>query len=262
MKALTNKYPVKSLVKSLVILEHLGTVENGSTLGEISATLRIGKSTVHRLLATLKDHDFVWLDPQSSRYMLGSRILQLSQNVAMSWGEPILARLAEATGETCNLAVLEGAEVRYVVIKESKNPLRMSGQAGRKLPAHCTALGKALLADLSRKDLMRLYGKKQRLETPTPNSISTVAELCDYLERTRPAGAFVDNEEMFSGVICVAAPIRNRHGRIIAAVSISFPKQRVDSSRMGDFRTLLLDCAKQLSHQLRHHAATAVKETA
>ncbi len=261
MKA-TSKYPVKSLVKSLLILEHLGTVENGSTLGKISTTLCIGKSTVHRLLATLKDHDFVWLDPQSSRYMLGARILQLSQNVAMSWGEPILARLAEATGETCNLAVLEGTEVRYVVIKESKNPLRMSGQSGRKLPAHCTALGKALLSDLSRKEILHLYGKKQRLETPTPNSISMVSELCDYLERTRPAGVFVDSEEMFSGVICLAAPIRNRHGKIIAAVSISFPKQRVDSSQIGDFRSLLLDYAKELSHQLRHHAATAVREKA
>jgi len=258
MKAPTNKYPVKSLVKSLLILEHLGTVEDGSTLGEISKVLRIGKSTVHRLLATLKDHDFVWLDPQSSRYMLGARILQLSQNVEVSWGEPILARLAEATGETCNVAVLEGTEVRYVIIKESKNPLRMSGKAGKKLPTHCTALGKALLSDLSRKELMQLYSKRHRLEARTPNSISTVSELCDHLERTRPAGVFVDNEEMYPGVICLAAPVRNRHGRIVAAVSISFPKQRVGSTRMGKFRSLLLDCAKELSHQL----PTAVKETA
>ena len=77
-----NKYPVKSLIKALGILVYLGTLESGSTLTEISAKLRIGKSTVHRLLGTLRDHDFVWLEPYSSRYILGARVLQLSEQLS------------------------------------------------------------------------------------------------------------------------------------------------------------------------------------
>src|SRR6266566_6894895 len=97
-----NKYPVKSVVKTLNVLEHLGTSPSGTTLTEISTKLGIGKSTIHRLLATLRDHDFVWLDPMSSRYILGARILQLSeqlnhQSILIRYGEPILSRLAAET---------------------------------------------------------------------------------------------------------------------------------------------------------------------
>jgi DNA-binding IclR family transcriptional regulator len=245
-----NKYPVKSLIKTLSILEYLGSKETGCSLAELSSNLRIGKSTVHRLLGTLRDYGFVWLDPHSVRYMLGARILQLRDNIAVRWGEPTLSRLAETTGETCNLAVLEGTHVRYLIIKESRNPLRMSGQPGKKLPAHATALGKALLSGYSRAELLQLYGKKSKLETFTPNTISSISELANYLERSSAAGIFVDNEEMYPGVICLAAPVRNAQKQIVSAVSISFPKQRSD--KMDEFRSLLLECTRELSDPLRY----------
>lgn len=250
-----NKYPVKSLIKALSILEYIGASDTGGSLTEISETLKIGKSTVHRLLATLKDHDFVWLDPHSSRYILGARFMQLSgkltrQSILIRYGEPILSKLAKATNETCNLGVLDGREVLYLIMKESKNPLRMSGQVGKRLPAHCTALGKALLSDLSREELTRLYANKQKLDTLTPNSISTLAELAEHLQKVRQTGLAFDNEEIYPGVVCVAAPVRGDRGKVIAAVSFSFPKHRIDPAMLEDFKSLLSSCAGELSQQL------------
>jgi IclR family transcriptional regulator, KDG regulon repressor len=256
MKAtIGNKYPVKSVVKTLTILEHLGNSPSGTSLTEISSKLRIGKSTVHRLLATLRDHDFVWLEPQSSRYILGARILQLSeqlnhQSILIRHGEPMLAKLARATGETCNLGVLDRRSVLYLIMKESKNPLRMTGQVGKRLPAHCTALGKALLTGLTKDELSDLYGKTEKLETFTANSVSTVPELLQRVEKARHSGLVFDNEEIYSGVMCLGTPIRDHSNRVVAAISVSFPKTRVDAKTMEHFKTLLLEAAGDLSRQL------------
>ncbi len=250
-----NKYPVKSLIKALGILEYLGTVESGSTLTEISGKLRIGKSTVHRLLGTLRDHDFVWLEPYSSRYILGARVLQLSeqlshQSLLVRYGEAVLSRLARDTGETCNLGLLDGRSVLYLVIKESNAPLRMTGHVGKRLPAHCTALGKALLCGLSREELTRLYGRGVKLEAPTKKSISTVSALLDQIDKLRNASAVFEYEETYHGVVCMAAPVQTHGGKTIAAISIAFPKNRVKSKKMQEFKTLLSDAAQELSDDL------------
>lgn len=250
-----NKYPIKSLVKALSIVEHLGASPSGNTLTEISKRLHIGKSTVHRLLSTLMDHDFVWLDPLSSRYILGARILQLSdqlshQSILIRYGDPVLAHLARATDETCNLGVLDGGDVLYLIMKESKNPLRMAGQVGKRLPAHCTALGKALLSEVPKEDLNQFLGKKGQLSSPTQKSISTVSDLYGELTKIRQTRLAFDDEELYSGVSCVASPVRDHLGRIIAAISISYPKNRVDAKRLQEFRSLLLESATELSSRL------------
>lgn len=250
-----NKYPVKSLIKALGILEYLGSSESGSTLTEISSQLRIGKSTVHRLLATLRDHDFVWLEPYSSRYILGARVLQLSeqlnrQSILVRYAEPILGRLSRATGETCNLGVLDGRQVLYLIIKESNEPLRMTGRVGKRLPAHCTALGKALLSGLSQEELTHLYSKVQKLETPTAKSVSSVPELWQQIGKIRSAGVVFDYEEVYPGVVCIGTPVRGRGGKVIAAVSISFPKNRVNPKKLQQFKSLLVDAARELSGDL------------
>ena len=260
-----NRYPVKSLVKALNIIEFLGTTEGGSTLTEISLKLHIGKSTVHRLLATLRDHDFVWLDPSSSRYVLGARILQLSEqlsrhSILIRLGEPFLSRVTEAMDETSNLAVLDGQEVLYLVMKQSTHPLQVSGQTGKRLPAHCTAVGKALLSGLSREEIIRLYERKQSLRTYTSRSIATLPELCDHIDKVRKAGMAVDNEELYKGVVCLGTPIRNRQSKVVAAISISFPKHRVNPEAMEHARLLLLDCASELSRQMGYRTTSPEEE--
>ena len=252
-----NKYPVKSVVKTLNVLEYLGSSPNGTTLTEISTKLRIGKSTIHRLLGTLRDHDFVWLDPLSSRYILGARILQLSeqlshQSILIRYGEPILSRLAAETGETCNLGVLDGQSVLYLIIKESGNPLRMTGQVGKRLPAHCTSLGKALLCGLTREEFDDLYRGTKKLDKLTAKSLHTVPELLSVVEGARREKIMIDDEEIFNGVYCLGTAIRDHSGRVISAISISFPKLRVDPKTLERFRALLLDSAAELSRALSY----------
>jgi len=234
-------------------------------LTEISAKLQIGKSTVHRLLATLRDHDFVWLDPISSRYILGAKVLQLSEqlsrhSILIRYGTPILSRVTEAIEETSNLAVLDGREVLYLIMKQSAHPLQVGGQVGKRLPAHCTAVGKVLLSGLSREEIIRLYGNKHRLQTFTPNSIATLPALCDHLEKVRKAGMAIDNEELYTGVVCVGIPIRNRQGKVVAAISIAFPKHRANSETREHAKLLLLDCASEFSRQLGYEAGCMAEE--
>ena len=116
----------------------------------------MGKSTVHRLLATLRDFDLIWFDPTTSNYALGSRILRWSdllvqQNLLVRHGLPVLRDLVNAGRETANLAILDGTEVLYVAQFESMERLRLSEAVGTRQPAHSTALGKAILAT------MRIY---------------------------------------------------------------------------------------------------------
>ncbi len=256
----SNKYPVKSVVKTLAILEYLGASTTGMTLTEISTKLRIGKSTIHRLLATLRDHDFVWWDPLSSRYILGARILELSrqlnhQSILIRYGEPIVSRLARATDETCNLGVLDGPSVLYLIIKESGNPLRMTGQVGKRLPAHCTALGKALLTSLTRDEVGGLY-RNTKFQRFTPRSVRSISDLLRSLEKTKETGIAVDDGERYVGVYCLGVPVRDHSGRVIAAMSIALPENRVNSNNLDHFRTLLLEAAGDLSHQLGYNEPT------
>lgn len=256
-----NKYPVKSLVKALDILAFLGTSDSGASLTDISRALKIGKSTIHRILATLRERDFVWLDPDSSRYLLGAKFLRFAgalsrQSTLIRYGEAVIAQLADGTDETCNLGVLDGTEVVYLIIRESKNPLRMTGQAGKRLPAHCTALGKALLSSLAEEGLTRLYSNSRDLVRPTANCISTLAELSAQLAKVRKSGLAFDNGELYPGVECIAAPVRDYQGTIIAAVSVSFPKNRIGPAKLETFKSMLLACSDVLSQQFGYQAVT------
>ena len=262
-----NKYPVKSLIKALNILEYLGTLEHGAALTEISKKLAIGKSTVHRLLATLIDHNFVSVDPRSSNYLLGFKILQLSgqlsrQSILIRYAEPIISRLVRDTNETCNLGVLDGDEVLYLLLKESDNPLRMSGQVGKRLPAHCTALGKVILSGLSKQEFAAIYDTRANLETPTSHTIATVAELEKHLEKVRQTGLAFDNEELYQGVVCLASPVRGHKGKIVAGMSISFPKNRIDPEKLEESKSLLSTAANDLSRELGYNGPGFSKDAA
>lgn len=250
-----SKYPVKSLTKALNILEILGGSNNGESLTSISEKLKLGKSTVHRLLATLRDHDFVWLDPHSGNYLVGAKILQLSeqlnhQSILIRHGERILEDLVKTSNETINLGVLEGNEVLYIIKKEADIPLKMSGKVGKRFPAHCTAMGKVLLAGLPREQLKASYSRQKELTTMTPRSISTLSELEKHLEKVREQGVAFDNEELYPGVVCIAAPVRDYDGKVIAAISLSLPKHRLEPETFNEFKLQILQSTQQLSRQL------------
>jgi DNA-binding IclR family transcriptional regulator len=187
------KYPVKSLAKALRLLDTLGKFDSGTTIAALSKELKMGKSTIHRLLATLREFDLVWFDPSASKYALGARILRWSdllvrQNLVIRHGWPILNQLVQVSHETASLAVLEGTEVMFIARCESTQRLRMSEAVGSRNPAHCTALGKALLSTLTEKEFLKIYGASESLKAVTPNSITSRERLWDHLQKVRQDG--------------------------------------------------------------------------
>ena len=257
------KYPVKSLVKAMTLLDVVGKNREGISIAVLSQKLKIGKSTVHRLLATLRDFNLVYFDPLTSNYSLGAKILQWSesvtrQNLLLRLGIPVVRKLAEQSGETVNLAVLEGTEVMYLAQQESASTLRISPEIGVRLPSHCTALGKILLSDLSGQEFSNLFDGAARLKALTANSITDSGQLWEHLQKVRQERVAYDFEEAFEGGICVGALVRNHTGRGVAALSTSMPKQRLNGERLMRLREYVLEACEDLSTQLGYSPSREV----
>jgi DNA-binding IclR family transcriptional regulator len=249
------KYPVKSLAKAFALLDTLGKFENGASIALLSKELKMGKSTVHRLLATLREFDLVWLDASTSNYALGARILRWSdllirQNLLIRHGAPILRELVQSSQETASLAVLESTEVVFIARFESTQRLRMSEAVGSRCPAYCTALGKSLLAALSEEEFRAVFDGIDSLKPMTPNSITSKERLWDHLQKVRQDGVAYDFEENVIGGICLGTVVRNHTGRAVAGLSISLPTQRLRGDILITLKDHLLKAAGRLSSEL------------
>jgi IclR family transcriptional regulator, KDG regulon repressor len=241
-------------------LSTLGQSQSGYSLAQLSKELGIGKSTVHRLLATMKDEGFVMIDPITSRYTLGVSIAKLNEQLTVQFlllkmGAPILERLAREGNETVNLATLDGRDVLYLAKQESAEPLRASGQVGRRFPAYATALGKALLSGLSQPEFRALYLNITNLKPIGPNTVRTVNELWLVVESVKREGIAFDDEEIFAGLCCIACPVRNFSGRVIAGLSLSIPKYRLTPERKVFLQRTAKECADELSRKLGYASA-------
>ncbi len=223
---------------------------------EIARELRLPKSTVHRLLATLEAEGFAHR-LSGSRYVLGWRAFELGAAV-LAWSairQPILRRLealVAATGETAHLGVLDEGLVLYVEKVESDRPLRMPSAVGRRLPLHCTALGKVLAAGFEDAVFERII-ERVRLPAFTPNSITDRAMLRRELKKVRTSGFALDNEEIEEGLMCVAAPVVDERGTTCAAISISGPVTRV-RDRLDDNVAAVREACRALSDDLGPNA--------
>lgn len=255
------KYPVKSLIKALRILEELG--ENGALgITELAQRLNIRVSTVHRLLGTLKAKGYVLSDPATFKYMLGGMIARLGddtsrQSPLLKHGTLAVEELSRECNETVNLGLLEGTEVVYAARHESRHTLRTASSVGGRWPAHATALGKVCLADLTDEKVLQLYSKTKKLRKLTPHSITDVNTLLTQLATVRREGIAEDNEENSLSVYCIAVPIWGPSGRVVAALSISAPKARMRPGKVNPFKSTLIAAGASLSVKL---GATRIPE--
>lgn len=225
---------------------------NGSPRGitELSAELRLAKSTVYRLLQTLVKHGYAVQDPASGRYRLGLKFLEIGGVVQNSLSirtiaRPHLQALMAATNETVQLGILEGYEVVYADKIECARTIRMYSSVGRRSPLHCTALGKVLLAHQPEDAFREILGG--RLIRCTPRSITTPRALRAELVQIREQGYAFDDEEFEEGLRCLAAPARDYTGAVVASLGIAGPAARFEPARRPELIKLLRDAAEAVS---------------
>lgn len=240
---------VQSVDRSLLLLELLADAGGSMRLAELEAASGLPLPTVHRLIRSLVHNGYVRQEA-SRRYALGARLIRLGDTAARglgTWARPQLRDLVEKIGETANLALLDGDDVVYVAQVPSEHSMRMFTEVGRRVNAHCTGVGKALLSQLDTDvvlDLLRRTG----MPVMTPNTITDTSALLDQLELIRERGWAVDNGEQELGVWCVAAPIVGAPARV--AISVSGPSGRITADRIEAIAPVLRESALAVARAL------------
>jgi IclR family transcriptional regulator, KDG regulon repressor len=246
------KMQVVSSVKKSTDLLKLFTADNPEwSLAELSDQIDLHKSSIHRTLNTLVGAGFLEKDPVTGRYRLGLILLELAGNVLSRYdfreiANPYLENLAQKTGEIIHLSILDGSDIVYLDKIGISQPLTVSTNIGGRSPAYSSAMGKVLLADLEKDEVVNLLGKKP-LKKMTHTTITEKNMLLSVLECVKADGYAIDDEEAFLGIRCVAAPLKNRGGRVIAAISATVPIQRMDRKRTEELCAMVVKTASEIS---------------
>lgn len=251
---------VKSALRALLIIELLTDERQGLTFAAIGQRLGLPKSSVHGLLTTMVERGHLQLDPATRHYRLGIRIWEAGQAYARSFDLPSLARpfmeaARDALNETVQLAVLDGLENIYVAKVEADQRLVLASHVGGRLPAYATGLGKVLLAGLPDDELdRRLDGVT--LERFTDATTTDPDELRALLAEVRARGFAQDVGEYTAGVSCIAVPVHDHRGAVIAAMSVSVPHVRFGLESRERMIAVLPEQARGLSRALGFDSRT------
>lgn len=246
---------VQAVDRALAILETLAREGSPMMLSAISAELKLNISTVHRLLNALAAHGLVEQEPYQGRYRLGIRAFEIGNRALYSLdirsiARPALHQLVDDFNETANLAILDKYEVVYIDQVESSNIIKMLARPGTRAPAYCTGAGKVLLAYLSEKQL-NIFFNEVPLYPYTATTIIDPVHLREELQQIRRQGFALDHGEREEGVRCVAAPVFNHENRVIAAVSVAGPANRMPPDMMaGKLATAVVQVALQIGRHL------------
>ena len=222
---------VQSVDRSLDLLESLAQADKSLGVGELADVTGLPQGTVHRLLQSLHQRGYVRRDA-ARKYSLGTsavRLADAAQRAMVRGARPHLAELVAISGETANLAVLEGDDVVYVAQVPSPHTLRMFAEVGRHVPPHSTAVGKVLLAGMPRERALAVL-RRTGLAARTPATITDLDAFGTELDLVTVQGWAADEEEQEAGVRCVAVPV-GAPGAALAALSLSGPADRFAGGR-------------------------------
>jgi IclR family KDG regulon transcriptional repressor len=254
----SSPYKVQVLDRALSILRLLGDRPGDRSLAEVCAGLKLHKSTGHRLLTVLEQNRFVEKSPSTGRYRLGLRLFELGSKAIASLdlreqSRPHLNMVLRETEETVHFCIFDQGEVLYIEKMEPQRSVRMSSSIGRRAPAYCTAVGKAILAELPVAEVDAIV-HRWGLKSITKNTITTPEALVADLKLIRDRGFAIDDEENEEGVRCVGAAVRDYLGRPVAALSVSGPAFRVSKARVLIIAKPVMRAAAALSAELGYKA--------
>ena len=247
-------YQVQVLDRALAILQMLSADGPDLSLGELSTKLELHKSTVHRLIMVLERHKLVERNSDNGRYRLGLKLFEFGTKAVAKLdlrgrARPVLERLVLETSETVHLCILDDTEVVYLDKVEPARSVRMASSVGRRNPAYCTAVGKAILAWLPEAQVESIV-RKHGLKAVTANTITSFHELKTELAAIRDRGYAIDDEEIEEGVRCVGCVVRDFSGGPVAAISVSGPAFRLTREKLKSIARPVVAASNSLSAEL------------
>lgn len=245
---------IQSVDRALKILDLFDEHNTELKITEISERMMLHKSTVHSLLKTLKKHHYIEQDLENSKYKLGLKLFERGNFVMHSLDIRTLAKeylnsLSQKTDLTVHLVILDGKEGVYIDKVESSSATVLYSRIGRRIPIHCSAVGKALVANKSNSELEKLLEEYQYIKR-TENTLTNKEDFLRELETIRETGYAIDNQENEPGVYCIALPVRNYTGKVVASISISSPVMKINEEKMKGNIELLRVASNELSEKL------------
>lgn len=246
--------PVGVVGKVIQILERLDLAPGGLLLREIVDSTGLNKSTAYRFLSHLESESYVFRDADGY-YMVGPKLAKLGRDSSYHatlcrTSAGALEKLRQTTGESVNLAVLDGDQILYLSVYESLHTFRMVSQVGARRPLYCTALGKAILAYLPPEQQHKIIAT-MRFEKFTDHTITSAEELRVDLVRVHRRGYAVDDEEAVHGARCVAAAILDGGRKVLGGISISGPTVRVTKAQVAEYAASLRAASTEIASRLR-----------
>lgn len=244
---------VQSLTRGLMLLDRIAESSGGVTLTDLALQVGLPNSTTHRLLTTMQQMGFVLQVGDLGLWTIGVRAFTvgsafLDSRELITIAHPIMLRLVEQSGETCNLSVLDMDDNVGIIIGQvqCREMMRMLAPIGSRLPLHASGAGKAFLATLSDERINEVI-KKTGLTQFTESTLNTPAKLKEEMMLIRKQGFSFDDEEHAVGMRCVAACIYNEYQEPFAAISVSGPKSRIPDERVVHMGSLVVQAAQDIT---------------
>jgi len=231
-----SNYIIQSVAHALDVLEEFRDETEELGVTELSKKLKLHKNNVFRILATLQSRNYIEQNRSNDNYRLGIKCLELGQTFVHQRGllkqaRPILHELAETTQETSYISILRGNEVVYLDAVETTSTVRVISRVGLHMPIHATAAGKALVSHDSDDELRKAFtGALQRFTKVTRTDVE---DLIKEVALVRERGYATDLEEFEDGLRCIGAPVRDYTRKVVGAVSVSGPANRLTDERIA-----------------------------
>ncbi len=246
------KQQTSGVVRTIAILEALAHLPR-TNLEQLSRQTGLPKATLLRFLNTLIGLGYVNRDP-ADQYNLTLKMFSVGSHSLehldlMDSASPVAQRLCDTFGETVHMGILDDYHAVYVMKKESSYTIRMYSRVGKSIPLYCTGIGKILLSGMNSKEV-ETYLQIVKLKPYTPKTIRTIDALRAEIQQVKRQGWACDDEEHEMGTFCIAAPIRDYSGHVVAAMSVSWPLFRFDMGEREKYTKTIMDECMNLSKQL------------
>jgi IclR family KDG regulon transcriptional repressor len=251
---------LSSVAAAVRLLKAFSEQQTEIGISDLARKLGVAKSTVHRLAVTLVADGMLEQNPDNGKYRLGISLFRLGSLVrrrmsVSNEARPLLRELREKVNETVHLAVLDGNEIMYVYNLESTQAIRMRSDVGVRKPAYCTAEGQAILAFQPPEVVEHVIGAG--LAARTPQTVTDAGKLKRVLEGVRQRGCAIEDEESELGMRCIAAPLRNDAGEVVAAVGLAGPVSRLSKKALATYVPHVIETAAAISARLGYRARAA-----